>query len=147
MAIQKNGNKVWASINDLSLIQDIRDGDKFLVQTAEGTTTLLDFASFIITLDNVSFGSQFNEMWNSYSASSDQIDKIGTSTIVVNNLSSDQNNLSDAVNQLNLNDISNYNEVVTGINTLIEIINLNPASFPNLPVGVTIPLDPLPLKS
>ena len=114
---------------------------------AEGTTTLLDFASFIITLDNVSFGSQFNEMWNSYSASSDQIDKIGTSTIVVNNLSSDQNNLSDAVNQLNLNDISNYNEVVTGINTLIEIINLNPASFPNLPVGVTIPLDPLPLKS
>lgn len=147
MAIQKDGNKVWASINDLSLIQDIRDGDKFLVQTAEGTTTLLDFASFIITLDNVSFGSQFNEMWNSYSASSDQIDKIGTSTIVVNNLSSDQNNLSDAVNQLNLNDISNYNEVVTGINTLIEIINLNSASFPNLPVGVTIPLDPLPLKS
>lgn len=147
MAIQKDGNKVWASINDLSLIQDIRDGDKFLVQTAEGTTTLLDFASFIITLDNVSFGSQFNEMWNSYSASSGQIDKIGTSTIVVNNLSSDQNNLSDAVNQLNLNDISNYNEVVTGINTLIEIINLNPASFPNLPVGVTIPLDPLPLKS
>lgn len=147
MAIQKDGNKVWASINDLSLIQDIRDGDKFLVQTAEGTTTLLDFASFIITLDNVSFGSQFNEMWNSYSASSDQIDKIGTSTITVNNLSSDQNNLSDAVNQLNLNDISNYNEVVTGINTLIEIINLNPASFPNLPAGVTIPLDPLPIKS
>lgn len=146
MAIEKEGNRVYANISDLPSLEDIRDGDSFIVQTSTGTT-LLDFKSLLITLDNVSFKSQFEAMWDSYTVSADQLDKIGTTVININNLASDKENLSDAVNQLNTNDLANYNELGTAINTIIKLINANPNSFPNLPDGVTLPLDLLPSKS
>ena len=50
MALVKQGSKVTCSINDLPLLDNIRSGDKFVVQTTAGTY-LLDFSNFTITLD------------------------------------------------------------------------------------------------
>lgn len=146
MAIQKEGNKVYANIDDLPRLSAIRDGDRFLIQTSTGTN-LLDFQSFLITLDNTTFKSQFNEMWDSYTATSDQIDKIGTTALNIKNLPSDKLNLSDGVNQLNTNDLGNYNELGSYLNKIINLINLNPNSFPILPQDITLPLALVPSKS
>lgn len=152
MALVKQGSKVTCSINDLPLLDNIRNGDKFVIQTTAGTY-LLDFGNFTITLDNTTFKSQFNEMWNSYDATQSQIAKIGTAPITVSNLDPSKQNLSDAVNQLNINintvsstEATDYNTLAGFTNTLIKLLNANTASFPNLPPGISFPLAEVPLK-
>lgn len=111
MALEKEGSKTYALISDLPLITNITDGDEILVQTTSGTARI-DFTNFIIPLSNCTFQSTFNEMSQSYSANSDLINKIGTSAIKVTNLSSVNDTLSDAVNQLSIN--------FDGINDLVK---------------------------
>lgn len=129
MAIETEGSKTYANINDLPLISNITDGDEFLVQTPTGTSRL-DFSNFIITLDNCSFKSRFNDMWETYSSNSDLIDKIGTEAIVVDNLDVNNLSLSGAVTQLNVNintlkdsHKAKINEIVSKVNEIITVIN------------------------
>lgn len=125
MAIEKEGNKTYAKIPDLPSITDIRDGDKFIVQTPSGTS-LLDFSSLLIPLDNVSFKAQFEELWKYFDANSGLLSKIGSSTINVANLDSDKETLSDAVNQLNLNILSlteRVDALVNAYNNIAETLN------------------------
>ena len=125
MALEKEGSKTYALITDLPLITNITDGDEILVQTTSGTARI-DFTNFIIPLSNCTFQSTFNEMSQSYSANSDLINKIGTSAIKVTNLSSVNDTLSDAVNQLSINfdGINNLvtNNYITLRNKLNEVI-------------------------
>lgn len=125
MAIEKEGNKTYAKIPDLPSITDIRDGDKFIVQTPSGTS-LLDFNSLLIPLDNVSFKTQFEELWKYFDTNSGLLSKIGSSTINVANLDPDKETLSDAVNQLNLNILTLTERVealVTAYNNIAEALN------------------------
>lgn len=125
MAIEKEGNKTYAKIPDLPSITDIRDGDKFIVQTPSGTS-LLDFSSLLIPLDNVSFKTQFEELWKYFDTNSGLLSKIGSATINVENLDSDKETLSDAVNQLNLNILSLTERVealVTAYNNIAVALN------------------------
>ena len=125
MAIEKEGNKTYAKIPDLPSITDIRDGDKFIVQTPSGTS-LLDFSSLLIPLDNVSFKKQFEELWQYFDTNSGLLSKIGSSTIKVENLDSDKETLSDAVNQLNLNILSlteRVDALVTAYNNIAVALN------------------------
>ena len=125
MAIEKEGNKTYAKIPDLPSITDIRDGDKFIVQTPSGTS-LLDFSSLLIPLDNVSFKTQFEELWKYFDTNSGLLSKIGSATINVENLDSDKETLSDAVNQLNLNILSlteRVDALVTAYNNIAEVLN------------------------
>ena len=125
MAIEKEGNKTYAKIPDLPSITDIRDGDKFIVQTPSGTS-LLDFGSLLIPLDNVSFKTQFEELWQYFDTNSGLLSKIGSATINVKNLDSDKETLSDAVNQLNLNILSLTERVealVTAYNNIAVALN------------------------
>ena len=125
MAIEKEGNKTYAKIPDLPSITDIRDGDKFIVQTPSGTF-LLDFNSLLIPLDNVSFKTQFEELWKYFDTNSGLLSKIGSSTINVANLDSDKETLSDAVNQLNLNILSlteRVDALVTAYNNIAVVLN------------------------
>lgn len=129
MALEKEGSKTYALITDLPLITNITDGDEILVQTTSGTARI-DFTNFIIPLSNCTFQSTFNEMSQSYSANSDLINKIGTSAIKVTNLSSVNDTLSDAVNQLSIN-FDGINDLVTNnyitlrdkLNEVITYIN------------------------
>ena len=129
MALEKEGSKTYALISDLPLITNITDGDEILVQTTSGTARI-DFTNFIIPLSNCTFQSTFNEMSQSYSANSDLINKIGTSAIKVTNLSSVNDTLSDAVNQLSINFdginnlvTNNYTTLKNKLNEVITYIN------------------------
>lgn len=127
MALSKEGKIVWADINDLSALSDVRSGDKFIVQTSNGTK-LLDFSALLIPLSNVTFKSEFEDMLNSYSSNSELINKIGGSEISVDNLSAENQNLSDAVNQLNINIgsiIATINAYGTTMNKIIKLLNDN----------------------
>ena len=134
MALEKEGSKTYALITDLPLITNITDGDEILVQTTSGTARI-DFTNFIIPLSNCTFQSTFNEMSQSYSANSDLINKIGTSAIKVTNLSSVNDTLSDAVNQLSIN-FDGINDLVTNLssknNTLSDAINQLSSNFNNI---------------
>ena len=122
MALEKEGSKTYALISDLPLITNITDGDEILVQTTSGTARI-DFTNFIIPLSNCTFQSTFNEMSQSYSANSDLINKIGTSAIKVTNLSSVNDTLSDAVNQLSINFDGINNLVTNNYITLRDKLN------------------------
>lgn len=54
--------KVYTSINDLPENTAIGDGDRFIVQSSDGETALLDYSQIKINLDHTTFGSQFSEM-------------------------------------------------------------------------------------
>lgn len=117
MALEKEGNRTYARVADLPSITDIRDGDKFIVHTSSGDR-LLDFASLLIPLANVSFNTQFTQMWEYFDANSELFNKIGATTLDVDNLPADKETLSDAVNQLNLN-----------LNALSEQVSMLTASY------------------
>lgn len=102
MALEKKGSTVYANITDLPAISDLRNGDSFIVQTANGTR-LFDYKSLLIPLSKTSFQTSYNEMMTNYQNSQSSINKIGESVINVTGLSSEKANLSDAVNQLNIN--------------------------------------------
>lgn len=102
MAIEKEGNKIYAKISDLPSITDVRSGDKFIVETPTGTS-LLDFNSLLIPLDNVSFRHQFTEMWNYFDANAGLLSKIGFGELNVDGLQADKDTIIDAINQLNKN--------------------------------------------
>jgi aromatic ring hydroxylase len=145
MAITTENNKVYASITDLPALDNMRSGDNFIVQTSTGTM-LFDFDSLLIPLDNVSFQSQFTEMWESYSTYGESFETIGTATINVSDLDSSTATLADAVNQLNTNDVTNYNEIREKVNNLLAIINAN-SSILTIPDDVSLPISLLSLKS
>lgn len=135
MALEKEGSKVYSSITDLPEISSINDGDKILLQTPTGTA-LLDFINFIITLDNCSFKTSFNDMNQSYQSNSDLINKIGSEEIIVDNLSANNTSLSAAVTQLNDNinalkdTVASYkskiNEIIDSINNIPGAQHINP---------------------
>lgn len=55
-------NKVYTSINDLPENINISDGDRYIVQTLDGDTVLVDYASIKIDLDHTTFGAQYLDM-------------------------------------------------------------------------------------
>ena len=55
-------SKVYTSINDLPENAAIVDGDRFIVQSSDGETALLDYSAMKINLDHTTFGTQFTEM-------------------------------------------------------------------------------------
>jgi hypothetical protein len=59
MSTVVNG-QVFTNINDLPEVDEIRNGDKLIVETENGTY-IIDFANFIIGIDNTSFGSTITE--------------------------------------------------------------------------------------
>lgn len=126
MALEKEGNRTYAKVADLPSITNIRDGDKFLVHTPSGDR-LLDFAALLIPLANVSFKTQFEQMWEYFDTNGELFSKIGATKLNVDNLPADKETLSDAVNQLNINLktlseqvaalTASYNALVTALNS------------------------------
>lgn len=118
MAIEKNGSKVYQSVSDLPEINENRNGDKILVQTSTGTS-LLDFRNLYITLDQCSFRSSIVALLGA--DGNPIINKIGADMLNVENLvTSTTNTLSEAANQLNANDIANYNSIANKHNDILN---------------------------
>lgn len=56
-----SSKKVYADINDLPENMGINDGDRFIVQTDDGTA-LVDYENIKVDLDHTTFGSVVGEL-------------------------------------------------------------------------------------
>ena len=84
MAYDQIGNNVYSNIDDLPENQSITDGDKFIVQTDDGTV-LVDFYNLKIDLEHTEFQNTFQEM----------IEFTGTATNLITELNNDITTLKD----------------------------------------------------
>lgn len=55
-------DRVYTDIEDLPENSSMSDGDKFIVQTADGETVLLDYSSIKIDLEHTTFNTTFSQM-------------------------------------------------------------------------------------
>lgn len=72
-----NSKKVYADINDLPENIGINDGDRFIVQTDDGTA-LVDYENIRIDLDHTTFGSVVSELQEFQSLATNFITEIST---------------------------------------------------------------------
>lgn len=69
-------NKTYASINDLPENSNIADGDRFIVQTLDGDTVMVDYSSIKVDLDHTTFGAQFTEIVSFTSYATTWVDQV-----------------------------------------------------------------------
>lgn len=72
-----SSKKVYADINDLPENMGINDGDRFIVQTDEGTA-LVDYENIKIDLEHTTFGSVIGELQEFQGLATDFITKISS---------------------------------------------------------------------
>lgn len=72
-----NSKKVYADINDLPENIGINDGDRFIVQTDDGTA-LVDYENIRIDLDHTTFGTVVTELQEFQGLATNFITEIST---------------------------------------------------------------------
>lgn len=121
MAITKEGNRTYGSIEDLEEVDTLSSGDYFVIQTKVGTN-LAKFGTLEIPDNQFSFLETYQEVEDDYKKNMLSVKStLGSGSIEVDN----SENVIGALNNLNVIDNDYYVELVNKISLVNSILSNN----------------------